>query len=117
MLALQVMLPVIGRSAALPRSTKLVEPLKESALPYLPVAVQVAPLSVPVCPLPVASAVVVPAPSLKPYAARRADGAAGVPALAPLAEALGVPAASGAPTRYLDREPTPGASSLGGVPH
>ena len=44
-------------------------PLNESALPFFPAVVHVAPTSDPVCPLPVASAVVVPLPSLNAYAA------------------------------------------------
>ena len=46
-------------------------PLKDSALPYLPVVAQVAFTIVPVLLLPEASATVEPAPSLKPYAAAR----------------------------------------------
>src|SRR5437870_13156423 len=76
--ALQVMLPVICRSAAFPRSTYAVEPFSERPLPYLPEAVKVAPpKSVPVWPLPVASAVVVPLPSPKACAATRPGGVAG----------------------------------------
>jgi len=41
--ALQVMLPVICNKAGLPRSTKLLDPLKLNALPFLPPVVQVAP--------------------------------------------------------------------------
>lgn len=63
--ALQVVLPVICNRAGLPRSTKLLEPLKLNALPYLPPAVQVAPMMLPVIPLPEASVTVVPLPSLK----------------------------------------------------
>ncbi len=43
-------------------------PLKDRALPYLPADVQVAPLMVPVSPLPELSETVLPAPSLKEYA-------------------------------------------------
>jgi hypothetical protein len=49
--------------------TRLLTPLKSNALPYLPEGVHVAPLIVPVFPLPDASATVVPVPSLKLYAA------------------------------------------------
>ena len=44
-------------------------PLKDKALPNLPAVVQAAPLIVPVLPAPDASAVMLPLPSLKPYAA------------------------------------------------
>src|SRR5581483_9236999 len=54
-------------------------PLKKSALPNRPAAVQVAPVIVPVFPLPEASDTVVPLPSSKPYAA---TGLTEVPALA-----------------------------------
>src|SRR5262245_29518060 len=49
--------------------TQLVAPSNVSAPPNFPAGFQEAPASVPVLPLPVASAVVVPLPSLKPYAA------------------------------------------------
>jgi hypothetical protein len=49
--------------------TQLLVPLNESAPPKRPEALQVAPLIVPVLPLPDASAVVPPPPSLNPYAA------------------------------------------------
>src|SRR4051794_16251109 len=54
--------------------TQALVPLNESAFPYLPV-VQVALLSVPVLPLPDESAVVVPLPASKPYAATAPVGA------------------------------------------
>src|SRR5215510_1606006 len=44
-------------------------PLNDSALPYLPAVAQVAPVIVPVFPLPDASVTVVPDPSSNPYAA------------------------------------------------
>src|ERR1043165_4616020 len=47
-------------------------PLNESALPYLPAVVQVALTTVPVFPLPEASATVLPVPSVKAYAATSA---------------------------------------------
>jgi hypothetical protein len=46
--------------------TRALVPLKESAFPYLPLVVQVAPLIVPVLALPDASTTVVPEPSSKP---------------------------------------------------
>ena len=53
-------------------------PLNDTALPYLPAVLQVAPpLSVPVFNWPEASAVVVPLPSSKEYAAMRPAGIAG----------------------------------------
>ena len=58
--------------------TSALVPLNCSALPYLPVAAQVAPVIVPVLPFPDASATVVPEPSSKPYAATRPVGAAAV---------------------------------------
>ncbi len=51
--------------------TRALVPLKESAAPYFPAVVQVALERVPVLPPPEASAVVVPDPSLKAYAATR----------------------------------------------
>src|SRR6202035_2397175 len=50
-------------------------PLNCSALPYLPVAAQVAPVIVPVWPFPDASVTVVPEPSSNPYAATSPVGA------------------------------------------
>ena len=49
-------------------------PLNESALPFFPAVVHVAPTSDPVCPKPVASTVVLPLPSLKAYAATSPAG-------------------------------------------
>ena len=46
--------------------TQSLTPSKVRALPKRPWVVQVAPVMVPVCPLPEASAVLVPVPSLKP---------------------------------------------------
>ena len=46
--------------------TQLDAPLKFSAPPYLPAALHDVPDNVPVCALPLASAVVVPVPSLNP---------------------------------------------------
>src|SRR4029077_10593100 len=51
--------------------TKALDPLKVKALPYLPEVVQVAPLIVPLFPLPDRSLTTVPLPSLNPYAATR----------------------------------------------
>jgi hypothetical protein len=56
--------------------TRALEPLKLSALPYLPAAVQVAPDTIPVLPFPDESATVDPEPSPNEYAATRLDGAA-----------------------------------------
>src|SRR5258708_33071203 len=50
-------------------STSPLLPLKVRASPWWPAVVQAAPDKVPVFPLPLASAVVVPLPSLKPYPA------------------------------------------------
>jgi hypothetical protein len=67
-----MVMPVVrSRLAASAIVTQLVVPLNESALPKRPELFQVAPLIVPVLPLPDASAVVGPLPSLKPYAATR----------------------------------------------
>src|SRR5215471_17209254 len=49
--------------------TNALVPLKDKALPYLPEVVHVAPLMVPLFPLPDASVTIVPDPSLKAYAA------------------------------------------------
>ena len=46
--------------------TRLLEPLKDKAPPYLPPAMRVAPLIVPVFPLPDSSVTLGPEPSLKP---------------------------------------------------
>ena len=51
--------------------TRAFVPLKFKALPYLPEVVHVAPLMVPLFPLPDASFTTVPVPSLNPYAATR----------------------------------------------
>src|ERR1700751_4371448 len=56
--------------------TRALEPLKLSALPYSPPAVQVAPDNVPALPFPDKSATVDPDPSPNEYAATRVDGAA-----------------------------------------
>src|SRR5688572_25295099 len=48
-------------------------PLNERAPPYFPAVVQVASVRVPVFPVPEASAVVVPVPSLNEYAATKPD--------------------------------------------
>src|SRR2546430_3646684 len=79
--------------------TQLEAPSKESALPYLPFAVHVVLLRVPVLPLPEESATVVPVPSLKEYTATRPLGGAVTVAVAWLEEALRFPAASSARTR------------------
>ena len=56
---------VRSRSGASAIDTRLLVPLNDRAFPFLPAAVQVAPTIEPVWPLPVASAVVPPVPSLK----------------------------------------------------
>jgi hypothetical protein len=63
--------------------TKAFVPLKLKASPYLPAVVQVAPLMIPLFPLPEASFTIVPLPSLNAYAATRpgvgvGDGGVGV---------------------------------------
>src|SRR5262252_8572703 len=58
--------------------TKALLPLKDKALPYLPEVVHVAPLMVPLFPLPDWSFTTVPLPSLNPYAATRPGGGVGV---------------------------------------
>ena len=58
--------------------TRALVPLNVSAVPNFPLVVQVAPLIVPVWPLPETSATVVPVPSLKLYAATRPAPAGGV---------------------------------------
>src|SRR5947208_10877721 len=58
--------------------TRAFVPLKFKALPYLPEVVHVAPLMVPLFPLPDASFTTVPLPSLNPYAATRPGAALGV---------------------------------------
>src|SRR5579872_2082746 len=66
--ASRVMALVKCREAESGMVTRAVVPLKTRALPYLPVAVQVAFEIVPVLPLPEASVTVVPEPSSKEYA-------------------------------------------------
>src|SRR6516162_9338278 len=58
--------------------TKALVPLKVNAFPYLPEVVHVAPLIVPLFPLPDASFTTVPLPSSNPYAATRAGAGDGV---------------------------------------
>jgi hypothetical protein len=72
-------------------------PSNVSALPYRPAVVHVAPEIVPVLPFPEVSAVVVPVPSLKPHAATRPAGVAGVYVTASVSWAV-LPAASRAVT-------------------
>src|SRR6476620_4093856 len=78
--------------------TRLLVPLKESALPYFPAVVQVALAIVPVLPLPDVSVTVVPEPSSKPYAATSPDGAAGVLTVATLLYGPRLPTSSTART-------------------
>src|SRR5262252_6190210 len=58
--------------------TKALLPLKDKALPYLPEVVHVAPVIVPLFPLPDKSLTTVPLPSLNPYAATKPGVAVGV---------------------------------------
>ena len=76
-------IPVVNCSeAALLMVTNAPLPLNVNPLPYLPPAVQLTPLIVPLFPLPDASVTVVPAPALNPYAATNPELPAGVVALA-----------------------------------
>jgi hypothetical protein len=71
-------IPVVRRKLAESGMvSRALVPLNTSAFPYLPAVVQVAFWTVPVFPVPEASATAVPAPSLNEYAATRP--AAGVP--------------------------------------
>src|SRR5437016_1056622 len=72
--ASSVMLCVRCSEAASATVTQALEPLNVSPLPFLPAA-QAAPESVPLLPSPEVSAVVVPDPSLKAYAATSPVGA------------------------------------------
>ena len=72
-----IVMPVVRSSEALSLTvTELFVPLNDRAPPNLPSALHVAPEVEPVLPVPDASAAVVPAPSLKPYAATMPGGAA-----------------------------------------
>ena len=65
-------IPLVNCSdGALLMVTKALVPLKLNAFPYLPEVVHVAPLIVPLFPLPDASFTTVPLPSSNPYAATR----------------------------------------------
>src|SRR5438034_3318197 len=65
-------IPLVNCSdAALLMVTKALVPLNVKALLYLPEVVQVAPVMVPLFPLPDTSLTAVPLPSLNPYAAIR----------------------------------------------
>src|SRR5207248_9325152 len=65
-------IPLVNCSeAALLMVTSALVPSKLKALPYLPDVVQVAPLIVPLLPLPDTSVTTVPLPSLNPYAATK----------------------------------------------
>src|SRR5688572_863233 len=77
-------------------------PLKLSALPKRPCVLQLAPLIVPVLPLPEASLTVVPAPALNPYASTSpalGSGALCVVSIATFEYPLRLPEASVARTR------------------
>jgi hypothetical protein len=72
-------IPLVNCSdAALLIVTKALFPLKLKASPYLPDVVHVAPLMVPLFPLPDASLTTVPLPSLNAYAATRPAAGVGV---------------------------------------
>src|SRR6266403_2269433 len=72
-------IPLVNCSeAALLMVTSALVPLKLKALPYLPDAVQVAPLIVPLLALPDTSVTTVPLPSLNPYAATKPGLGVGV---------------------------------------
>src|SRR6266496_2002884 len=72
-------IPLVNCSeAALLIVTSALLPLKLKALPYLPDVVQVAPLIVPLLPLPDTSVTTVPLPSLNPYAATKPGLGVGV---------------------------------------
>src|SRR5258705_10640068 len=72
-----VMAVVTLSEAELLTTTRLLVPLKLSALPYRPSVDHVAPEMVPVLLLSDASATVVPVPSLKPQAATGPEGGGG----------------------------------------
>jgi hypothetical protein len=80
--------------------TRALEPLNESALPYLPAVDQAAVPIDPPFPLPDASATLVPPPSLNEYAATSPVDAAGVVAEAVVEYGPRLRAASWARTRY-----------------
>src|SRR4029453_9840481 len=95
-----------SRSLASATVTQSVTPSNESAPPFFPAADHVAPEIVPVCPLPVASAAVVPVPASKDQAATRPDGGGGVclPTVpVPAADVVSLPAASRATARRVWR--------------
>src|SRR5215467_13260327 len=70
--------------------TKALVPLKLKAFPYLPEVVQVAPLIVPLFPLPEKSLTTVPLPSLNPYAATKPGAGVGVGVVVGVAVAVAV---------------------------
>src|SRR5262245_37048337 len=75
-------MPVVRSRALLSATvTQSLTPSKDSAWPKRPLAFQVAPLMVPLRPLPVRSPRVVPLPSLKLYAATRPVVAVGLATL------------------------------------
>jgi hypothetical protein len=72
-------IPLVNCSdGALLMVTRAPVPLKLNAFPYLPEVVHVAPLIVPLFPLPDASFTTVPLPSSNPYAATRSGAGDGV---------------------------------------
>src|SRR5262245_48259920 len=93
-------MPLVSRSVAESATvTRAFVPLKLSALPNLPWVVQPAEPMVPTLPLPEASAVVDPEPSLNARAATRLDVPDAVVAVAMFEYGPRLPAASAARTR------------------
>ncbi len=93
---------VRSRSFASATVTQSSIPSNESAPPFLPAADHSGPEIVPVWPLPVASASVVPEPALKPYAATSPAGGGGAllsTVTVTAAEVVWLPAASPATAR------------------
>src|SRR5207249_1472575 len=89
-------IPLVNCSeAALLMVTSALLPLKLKALPYLPDVVQVAPLIVPLLPLPDPSATTVPLPSLNPYAATKPGLGVGVGVAVGVGVGVGVGVAVG----------------------
>src|SRR6266550_1273859 len=84
-------IPLVNCSeSALLMVTSALVPLKLKALPYLPDAVQVAPLMVSLLPLPDTSVTIAPLPSLNPYAATKPGLGVGVGVRVATGVAVGV---------------------------
>ncbi len=100
-------IPVVRlRSAVLPTVTRSLTPLKLRAFPKRPWVVQAAPEMAPVCPLPEASAALVPAPSLKLLGGDEAGSDASVVAATAGLEAGDVLPAPSSRPRCTDRSST-----------